>query len=320
MTNPFGSLARVILPLIIIYLAFSLMGTIGGIIVVGIFIIGAAYLNRAVIYQNRGSKKYKNGDFEGALSDLKTSISLNPNAVNIRGSYAFLLLKLGHTEEAAVQIDEALKRVQAEADKKSLRVTKALILWKQNKVDEAIEDLSELLKTFETTNVYATLGFLHIEKGDYEKALEFNLQAKDYNGTNAIILDNLGTSYFLLGVNENAFETFQETMKHKPNFPEALYNYARVLDKMGDLEKALYMVRHSLTLRFWNTSTITKKEVEDFLVELEAKENALNQIREAEKAAAKATDREAENDAENQDTEIRDETVNETEKNENTHL
>jgi len=65
-------------------------------------------------------------------------------------------------------------------------------------------------------------------------------------------------------------------MKNKPNFPEAFYNYARVLDKKGDLEKALYMVRYALTLPFWNTSTVKKEEVEAYLKELEAKEQAMN--------------------------------------------
>ena len=80
--------------------------------------------------------------------------------------------------------------------------------------------LDELIKTYETTNVYSTLGLLYNEKGDYEKALEFNLLAKDYNSSNPAILDNLGTSYFNLGEYDKAFETYQEAMKYKPTFPE----------------------------------------------------------------------------------------------------
>ncbi|MCX7773024.1 MAG: tetratricopeptide repeat protein, partial [Clostridia bacterium] len=76
----------------------------------------------------------------------------------------------------------------------------------------------------------------------------------------------------LIGEYESALEIYKEAMKLKPSFPEAYYNYARVLDKMGDLEKALYMVRHALTLRYWNTSTIKKSDVEAFLAVLEEKE------------------------------------------------
>ncbi len=272
MANSLGSISRFLIPLVLLYAAFTFLGTIGGTIVVILILLFIIYKNRAFIYQNRGSKKYHKGDFDGALADIKTAVGLNPGAAKIRGSYAFLLLKLGHTEEAGVQIDEAIKRTETEPDKNALRVTKALVLWKQGKLDEAIEDLTELLKVYENTNVYATLGFLYIAKGDYDKALEFNLESKEYNSSNAIILDNLGLTYFLLGDYEKALETYKEIMKCKPNFPEAYYNYARVLDKMEDLDTALYMARHALTLRFWNTSTITKQEVEAFLEELEAKE------------------------------------------------
>lgn len=273
--NPFGGIIKFVLPLVLIFFGFQYLGTIGGIIIVALFILAVLFLNRGIYYQNRAGKKYHNGDYDGALSDMKLAVTADPKSPKIRGTYAYLLLKLGHTEEAAVQIDEALGKAQLEIDKNTMKVTKALVLWKQGKTDEAIQMLEELLKTFETTNVYATLGFLYIEKGDYDKALEFNLQAKDYNGSSAIILDNLGTSYLLLKDYDKAFETYEEAMKHKPNFPEAFYNYAKVLEIKGDIEKALYMVRNALTLRFWNTSTVRKEEVEAYLAVLEEKEKAL---------------------------------------------
>lgn len=275
MSNPLVSIVRVLLPAILVYISYSFLGPIAGIGVLVIFALAYLFFNRALVYQKKAGKKYHNGDYEGALADLKTAVSQSPKSYKIRGTYAFLLIKLGHIEEAAIEIDKALEGTVVEADKKSLTVTKALVLWKQGKVDEAIQKLEELLITYENTNVYATLGFLYIEKGDYNKALEFNLRAKDFNSSNPIILDNLGSTYYLLGDYSNALETYNEVMKNKPNFPEAFYNYAKILEIKGDLEKALYMVRHSLTLRFWSTSTVKKEEIEAYLSELEAKEKAL---------------------------------------------
>lgn len=271
MSNPINSLLRVIMPVILVYLAFSMFGPwIGGLIIAVLLAVGL-YLNRAVIYQNKASKKYQSGNYEGALADLKNAVSYDQKAFRIRGAYAFLLLKLGYTDEAAVQIEEALNKTKQDSDKNTLLGTKALVFWKQGKIDEAISLMESLVKHFETTNVYATLGFLYIEKGDINRALEFNLQAKDFNGSNPIILDNLGSCYLLLEDYEKAFEIYQAVMKLKPNFPEAFYNYAKLLEKSGDLEKAVYMLRHSLTLRFWNTSTICKSEVESYLGILEEK-------------------------------------------------
>ncbi|NMA66537.1 MAG: tetratricopeptide repeat protein [Clostridiaceae bacterium] len=269
MGNQLSPLLRLAIPLVLVYIAFSVLGPIWGIVSMVLLIALVVFFNRTIIYQNTANKKYLKGDFDGALNDLKRAVSLSPKLPGVRGTYAYLLLKLGYTQEAAVQIEEALNNARTDTEKNQLTLTKSMVLWKQDKTDEAISSLEELIKDFENTNVYATLGFLYIEKGDMEKALEFNLKAVDFNDTNGIILDNLGTVYYNIREYEKAREIYQKLMKLKPVFPEAFYNYARVLDKLGDLEKALYMTRHSLTLRFWNISTIKKEEVESFLEELE---------------------------------------------------
>ena len=281
MLNSSNTLSRIILPLAILYFIYTLLGPIGGIVGLIVLLLVYIYINRSVIYQNKAGKKYHNGDYEGSLTDLKAAVGIDPKNAKIRGTYAFLLIKMGYTEEAANQIDEAIAKVKYIDDKNNMLITKALVLWKQGDIDQAISLLDELIKTFETTNVYATLGLLYNEKGDYEKALEFNLLAKDYNGSNKAILDNLGTSYYHSGDYDNAFETYKEVIKLKPNFPEAYYNYAKILEYKGDLEKALYMIRLSLQLKFWFTSTVTKETVEKYLSDLEIKEKEIEDQRKA---------------------------------------
>lgn len=284
MANPIGSLFRILLPAALVYVLYSWIGPVGGIITIAVLAVAYYIFNKGLIYQNKAGKKYHKGDYEGALADLENAVANDPKNTKIRSTYAFLLLKMGHTEKAASQIDKALAAVKLETDKNTMLVTKSLVLWKQGKVDEAIDMLTELIKTFETTNVYATLGFLHIEKGDYTKALEFNLLAKDYNSSNPVIMDNLASVYYLTGDYDSAYEIYQDVIKQKPNFPEVFYNYSKVLEQRGDLEKALYMARHALTLNFWNTSTVIKDEVETYLSHLEAKEKEmeLNQKQEKE--------------------------------------
>ncbi len=270
MNSQFGSLFRFLIPVFIVYMAFNYLGPVGGIISLLLVLAAVGWMNRTIFYQNSANKKFLSGDFDGALNELNKAVSLAPKSAGLRGTYAYLLLKLGKTDEAAVQNDEAL-RYATLTEKNSLRQTKALILWKQGKIDEAISELEELIKVYENTNVYASLGFLYLEKGDYDKALEFNLQAEDFNDSNAIILDNLGTSYYHKEEYEKAKEIYERVLKLKPVFPEAFYNYARVLDKTGDTEKAIEMARHALKLKFWNISTIQKEEVEKFLEELESR-------------------------------------------------
>ncbi len=281
MMNSSNTLSRIILPLAILYFVYTLLGPTAGVVGLVILLLVYMYFNRSTFYQNKAGKKYHNRDYEGSLADLKAAVAIDPKNAKIRGTYAFLLIKMGYTDEAASQIDEALAKVTLSADKNTMIITKALVFWKQGDIDQAIELLDELIKTYETTNMYSTLGLLYNEKGDYAKALEFNLLAKDYNSSNAAILDNLGTSYFNSGDYDNAFETYQEAMKNKPTFPEAYYNYAKMLERNGDLEKALYMLRTSQQLNFWYTSTVTKEMVETYINELEAKEKEIENQRKA---------------------------------------
>ncbi len=296
MTNSSGTLSRIILPLAILYFVYTLFGPTGGIVGLVILLLVYIYLNRSVFYQNKAGKKYHNRDYEGSLADLKAAVAIDPKNAKVRGTYAFLLIKMGYTDEAAIQIDEAIAKVRIESDKNTMIITKALVLWKQGNIDQAIELLDKLIKTYETTNVYSTLGLLYNEKGDKTKALEFNLLAKDYNSSNPAILDNLGTSYFNLGDYDNAFETYQEAMKQKPSFPEAYYNYAKMLERNGDLEKALYMLRTSQQLNFWYTSTVSKEMIEEYINELEAKEKEIENQRKASIEAKESEDHTEEKD------------------------
>lgn len=281
-----NALIRVIIPLVVLFLLFYYLGSLGTILGVVLLLGFVVYINRGVILQNTAGKKYKKGNFDGALRDLDRAVALNPGQTRVRAVYAYMLLKLGHTEKAAEQIKKADELCKVEADRNTTKVTQALVLWKQNETDKAIALLEELIKTYQTTNVYGTLGFLYIEKGDYEKALSFNLEAYDYNNTNTIIVDNLGLSYFLNQEYDKALETYKGLMKLKPTFPEAFYNYARVLEHFGEYDEALYMCRTAQTLKFWNVSTITREMVDEAVQRLEAKAEELAQKRRDERLAA----------------------------------
>lgn len=261
-----SALVRIILPLVVFYLAFTCLGTAGGLVVVVLYF---ALMNLSAIFNHLASRAYTSGDYDKALRLLEKALKLSPKNSAMRGAYAWLLLKLGNTGEAEIQIDQALANAAREEQKSTLNVTKSMVLWKKGELDQAISLLEKVLESYKNSNVYATLGFLYLEKGDLDKALSFNLEAYDFNSTNAIILDNLGCTRLLRGEYEEAREIYMQLMKLKPQFPEAFYNYARVLAHFGELDKAIYMCRTALSLKFWNTSTITREQVENTLMELE---------------------------------------------------
>jgi len=259
---------RLIIPLVIIFLAFTWLGTAGGIILAVLYLL---VMNLPLIISTMGSAAYRKGDYDKALRLLKASLKLSPKSHGLRGSYAWLLLKLGRTEEAGAEIDQAITDAEREDQRYPLYVTKALVLWKKGELDEAISLMEKVIVNYKNTNAYGTLGFLYIEKGDLDKALSFNLEAYEYNSTGPVILDNLGYTRMLRGEYEEAREIYRQLMKLGPNFPEAFHNYAKVLAHFGEWEQALYMCRTALTFRFWHTSTVTREQVENTLKELEEK-------------------------------------------------
>lgn len=227
-------------------------------------------VNIPVILNGMANSAYMKGDPEKALKRLEAALKLNPTNYAMRGSYAWLMLKLGRTAEAEAQIDRALAEADIESIRNPLKVTKALVHWKKGELEEAISLLEDLIGKYKTSNVYGTLGFLYLEKGDLDKALSFNLEAYDYNNTSPVILDNLGCTRLMRGEYEEAREIYGKLIRLKPDFPEAFYNYARVLAHFGELDEAIYMCRTGLLLKFWNTSTVTREQVESYLSELES--------------------------------------------------
>ena len=74
---------------------------------------------------------------------------------------------------------------------------------------------------------------------------------------------------FSLGINvEKAYEIYEKLMEKNPAFPEAYYNYARVLDKKGDREKAEEMLSTALEKPFNKLTTVTKEEINKYMDEI----------------------------------------------------
>lgn len=266
MNKVFLLLIRIIIPLAIFFLAFTWIGTTGGIILAVLYLLA---MNLPVIFNLIGTQAYRKGDYDKSIRMMKAALKLSPKSYSIRGSLAWLLLKLGRIEEADAEIEKAISDAEKEEYRYPLYLTKALILWKKGGLDEAISLMEKVIENYKNTNVYGTLGFLYIEKGDLDKALSFNLEAYEYNNTGPVILDNLGYTRLLRGEYEEAREIYQQLIKLGPNFPDAFYNYARVLAHFGELEQALYMCRTALTFKFWHTTTVTREQVENTLKELE---------------------------------------------------
>ncbi len=258
-----------ILPVVIIIVLFS-NNFLYGLAALLIFLAYLLYTGRASLCTFIGGIRYSAGRTEEALKWFKRGYETQKAGVRSTVSYAYLLLKTGNVEESGLVLDKLLKGQLRREDELYAKSNLALVYWKKGELDAAVSTLEEVIQEYKTSSIYGSLGYLLILKGDLDRALEFNLEAYDYNSSNTVILDNLGQTYYLRGELDKSQETFETLLAKNPGFPEAYFNYALVLVKLGQGEKAAELLKKALESKFSFLSDITKDIVEAKLAEVEA--------------------------------------------------
>lgn len=258
-----------ILPLVLIIAAWFINKWLGVLAAV-IYAAALVILARPVIYSMKGSKAYSLGRTDEAIKWFGKAYATKKAGVRASVSYGYILLRSGELDKA----DEILKQVFKENGKSEdlpyIKSIMALVLWKKGKVEKAVEMLEEVIKSYKTTSVYGSLGYLLILNGDLEKALQFNLEAYDYNSSDKIIQDNLGQNYYLLGMYDKANEIYKPLIEKAPSFPEPYYGYSLLLLAMGRRDEALEYMKKALDYKFTFLSTISREEIEAKIKEIEA--------------------------------------------------
>ena len=183
--------------------------------------------------------------------------------------FGYLLLRTGALEEARIALAMASMMPAKEQVKNRIKAVRALVYWKEGNLDDAIDTLENLIEDFKTTSVYQNLGLFYVLKGDKEKALDFNLEAYDYNCDDLVIMDNLAEAYMLCDMQDEAEEMYKKLLENEPHFPEAYYGYGLLLIQKGEKEKGLSLMKESLDKRFSYLSVMQKEDVEELIKKYE---------------------------------------------------
>ncbi|MEW8956829.1 tetratricopeptide repeat protein [Clostridium sp.] len=219
---------------------------------------------RYIFYSVKGSKLYRNGNKEEAIKYFEKASNISTCKPRIHISYSYLLLVEGRLEDAERILGYAAKSKLYGRENLNAKITLALIEWKKDNLDESINILEELLKESKSMTLYESLGYLLLLKGDYERALDLNLEAKEYDSSSSIILDNLAQSYYNLGKIKEAEEIYEDITKINLTFADPYYYYGLILKEKGDLDEAKDMFLKALScpesfLTGLNKSTIEKE-------------------------------------------------------------
>lgn len=220
------------------------------------------------LYVAKGTKLITEGKIREGLLLFEKGAYGSKTDYMTKLRYAFCELKFGDMKKAKKMImrilgDKIPLNIKCEA-----KSVYAIILYKEGDLEDAKETMLWVYDNYKNTNMYCTLGYLFNILESPENAVKFNEEAYEYNGDKDVILDNLGQSYYLLGENEKALKIYEEFIDKEPSFPEAYYNYALVLLKAGDKDRAREMLTAALTKKYHNLTTITKEDVQNVLDQL----------------------------------------------------
>lgn len=222
-----------------------------------------AWLSRGSIVAHFASNAAQKGNTERALRLYRRADKLGKMSYGARVNYGYFLLKNGYLGEARVVFNKISmdKKINNTA-RKQLKSLQALVVWKEGRLDEAIEMLEEVTTDYVTSMTYQSLGLLYILKRDKEKALRFCLEAYEYNPDDNVIVDNLAEAYALCGDTENAMKTYEELLSRNPHFPDAYYGYGILLMQNGRREEGLDYIGQSLGKKFSFLSALPRERVE----------------------------------------------------------
>lgn len=232
-------------------------------------ILYVVYVNFATIIYYIGSNKYKQNKIDEAYKYFEIAYKIKGSSMKVKLYYTYFLLLRGDLDQSEKLLRELSRKKITYSDEISIKLNISIIMWKRNNIDEAVNILMELLEKYKTTIIYQNLGYFLILKNDYDKALEINLEAYDYNSSNAGILDNLATTYYVKGEYEKSLKIYEELMPMKPSFPTAYYYYASTLIHLNKIDEALQNLKQALKCNFTFLSAISKEEIEAKITEIE---------------------------------------------------
>ena len=258
------NIVKFIIPIVVIWIMATAFGWIGGLIGFVACVAVIAYTGRATFLFLAGSYKY-NDNRELGLKLMEKAYKTGKLSGERALTFAFLVLRDGQVDRADKLINKITYLKKNEIKKGHLMLAKihnALIMWKRGNLADAIIALEELYdEGYKSTTFYGTMGYFYILDGQLSKALQFNLEAYEYNSTNPIIQDNLATNYLALAEYDKAQEIYDKLLAQEPKFIEPYYNYAKLMEIRGNKGEAVNYYKKALEYEEKFLSTITHEDI-----------------------------------------------------------
>lgn len=221
-----------------------------------------------------GGKKYPN-----AISYYKQCARTTIANIKYVKKYAIMEIKHGDplkAEETINKIEKQRKPKWVKQNELDLKYLKALISWKKGDVDTSLNILTSILETVEDEEIYGTLSYMHLIKGDVVQALEFSRSAYEKYPNNIIVKSIFAISAYLNDNVELASELFEELVSHNLNIPDTFYHYAKYMISKDEYKKAELALKKGRILL--SRTIITSVSDEEFLELLDMVRDHLEEL------------------------------------------
>ena len=200
---------------------------------------------RADIVCYTARNDFNKGNSDSALKKLEKAQKIGKLSIGNKMLLGYLYLREGKLDKARVNLAEASMMQGKAPIKNRIRAMRALVMWKEGYIKDAIESLENLIADYKNTTVYQDLGLLYVLDKDADM----------------IIMDNLAEAYVLCGMMEEAEKMYEKLLSMEPHFPEAYYGYGMLLCQKGEKEKGIEYMEMALDKRFSYLSVMQRDEV-----------------------------------------------------------
>ncbi len=235
-----------------------------GIVLIYIFIT-KNYITKVV----KGSKAYKNEDYDTALKYYRKAVQAKNVSGSIISGYLLMELKKGDIKKAEKYVNDNLtNRSFNSRDYSDLLLCNSIILWKVNKHSEAIDLLKSNLADNRSTVLYETLSSYLLISQRLDEAKEVIEEGLEFNDSSKVLKSNHGEYMYLSGDENNAFEIFKLLVTEEVNFMEPYYYTGICFKKNKNYSEATNMFNQALNKNDSLVSFVTRSHVEKALESL----------------------------------------------------
>jgi tetratricopeptide (TPR) repeat protein len=201
--------------------------------------IPRAYYNRGVIFD-------KMGQFERALADYDTAITLDPSYYKVYNNRGIVLKKMGLHDAALKDFDRLLALRSSDYN---AYFNRGLVFEQKEEFDKALADFDKAISINPRADTaYLGRGIIYAKVGRFNKAVEDFSEAISLNPNDHKAYFDRGYVYSLSGEKDKALDDFSKAIEINKNFSMAFFNRGNLYLAMGNKELAALDFRRACDL------------------------------------------------------------------------